>query len=41
MRTVDLLIVAAFLIYIVWDGVRRGRDSKDAEGYMLAGRRMH
>jgi Na+/proline symporter len=40
MRTVDLLIVAAFLIYIVWDGVRRGRDSKDAEGYMLAGRRM-
>ena len=40
MRTVDLLIVAAFLVYIVWDGVRRGRDSKDAEGYMLAGRRM-
>jgi len=40
MRTADLLIVAAFLIYIVWDGVRRGRDSKDAEGYMLAGRRM-
>ncbi len=40
MRTADLLIVAAFLVYIVWDGVRRGRDSKDAEGYMLAGRRM-
>jgi Na+/proline symporter len=40
MRTVDLLVVAAFLAYIVWDGVRRGRESKDAEGYMLAGRRM-
>ena len=40
MRTADLLIVAAFLVYIVWDGVRRARDSKDAEGYMLAGRRM-
>lgn len=40
MRTVDLLVVVAFLIYIVWDGIRRGRESKDAEGYMLAGRRM-
>src|SRR5574342_496618 len=40
MRTPDLLVVAAFLIYIVWDGVRRGRESRDAEGYMLAGRRM-
>ena len=40
MRTVDLLIVVAFLVYIVWDGVRRGRDQKDAETYMLAGRRM-
>src|SRR5262245_4892550 len=40
LRTADLLIVAAFLVYIVWDGVRRGRESKDAEGYILAGRRM-
>ena len=40
MRTIDLLVVVAFLVYIVWDGIRRGRESKDAEGYMLAGRRM-
>ena len=39
MHPVDWIVVA-FLVYIVWDGVRRGRDQKDAETYMLAGRRM-
>ena len=40
MRAVDLAVLVAFLAYIVWDGVRRGREAKDAEGYLLAGRRM-
>jgi Na+/proline symporter len=40
MRPLDLTVLAVFLVYIVWDGVRRGRGSKDTEGYLLAGRRM-
>lgn len=40
MRTLDLLIVAAFLVWIVWEGVRRGRGVKDDKDYLLAGRKM-
>jgi Na+/proline symporter len=40
MRTIDLLVLAAFLVYIVWDGARHGRGVKDAKDYLLAGRRM-
>ncbi|MSR46943.1 MAG: hypothetical protein EXS13_07755 [Planctomycetes bacterium] len=40
MRTVDLLVLVAFLVYIVWDGARRGRGVKDATDYLLAGRKM-
>jgi Na+/proline symporter len=40
LRALDLFVLVAFLVYIVWDGIRRGRESKDAEGYLLAGRRM-
>ncbi len=40
MRALDLAMLVAFLAYIVWDGARRGRGVKDAEGYLLAGRKM-
>ena len=40
MRAVDLLVLVAFLVYIVWDGARRGRGVKDAKDYLLAGRKM-
>jgi len=40
MRTLDLLVLVAFLVYIVWDGARRGRNVHDAKDYLLAGRRM-
>ncbi len=40
MRTFDLLVLVAFLVYIVWDGVRRGGEVKNAKDYLLAGRRM-
>ncbi|MCP9494662.1 MAG: sodium:solute symporter [Pyrinomonadaceae bacterium MAG19_C2-C3] len=40
MRTLDWLIVAAYLIYIVWSGARLARDSKQLDGYFLAGRSL-
>jgi len=40
MRTFDLVVLVAFLVYIVWDGARHGRGVKDAKDYLLAGRRM-
>lgn len=40
MRTVDLLVLVAFLVFIVWDGVRHGGEVKSAKDYLLAGRRM-
>jgi Na+/proline symporter len=40
MRPLDLAVLVAFLIYIVWDGARRGREAKGVEGYLLAGRKM-
>ena len=40
MHPIDWLIVAAYLVYIVWDGLRRTRDTDRMEGYLLANRSL-
>ncbi len=36
MHPINWLIVAAYLVYVVWDGLRRSRDTSRIEGYFLA-----
>ncbi len=36
MHWINWLIVAAYLVYVVWDGLRRSRDTSRIEGYFLA-----
>jgi Na+/proline symporter len=36
----DWIVFAAFLVWVVQDGVRRGKDSKDLEGYFAGNRRI-
>jgi SSS family solute:Na+ symporter len=38
MHPVDWVVVIAFVIWIVWDGLRRTRDSQEMSGYFLANR---
>ena len=40
MSYIDWAIIAAYLLWIVWDGLRLTKDSKGLEGYLLAGRRL-
>ena len=40
MTPVDWAIVGAYLIWIVWDGVRLTKRSKELEGYFLGGRSL-
>jgi len=40
MRALDWIIVVAYLLWIVVDGLRRTRDTKAVEGYFLASRSM-
>ena len=40
MSYIDWTIIAAYLGWIVWDGLRLTKDSKGLEGYLLAGRRL-
>jgi SSS family transporter len=40
MQTIDWLVVAAYLAWMVWDGVRRTQDSDKVEGYLLANRSL-
>jgi solute:Na+ symporter, SSS family len=40
MHWIDWTIVAAYLVYVVWDGLRRSRGTDDVEGYFLANRSM-
>jgi len=40
MHWIDWLILIAFLAYTIWDGTRRGKESHNIEGYLLAGRNM-
>jgi SSS family solute:Na+ symporter len=37
---IDWLIVFAYLVYVVWDGVRRSKDTDEIEGYFLANRSL-
>jgi len=38
MRGLDWAVVAAYLIYVIWDGIRMTKHSKTKEGYFLADR---
>lgn len=38
MRLLDWAIVAAYLIYVIWDGIRMTKHSNSKEGYFLADR---
>ena len=40
MRTLDWLIVLAYLVWIVWDGLYRTRRADEIEGYFLASRSL-
>jgi SSS family solute:Na+ symporter len=40
MTTLDWLIVAVYLIYVVVDGVRRSKGTHELEGYFLANRNL-
>jgi len=40
MRLVDWIVFAAFLIYCVWDGMRRSSSAKTLEGYYAGNRQI-
>ena len=40
MRTLDWLIVAAYLVWIITDGLRRTKNANKLEGFFLAGRSL-
>jgi len=40
MSVIDWGIVAAYLVWVVWDGVRLSRNTKEVDGYLLAGRSL-
>lgn len=40
MRSLDWLVVAAYLVWIVWDGIRKSKDTGKLEGYFLANRSL-
>jgi solute:Na+ symporter, SSS family len=40
MHIIDWAVVAAYLVWVVWDGVRRTEHSNEMEGYLLAKRSL-
>jgi SSS family transporter len=40
MKTLDWIIVGAYLVYIIWDGIRLTKNSESTEGYFLANRSL-
>src|SRR3954449_10557324 len=40
MHPVDWVVVAVYLVWMVWDGVRRTKDADHVEGYLLANRSL-
>ena len=40
MHILDWLVVVVYLIWMIWDGVRRTEDSDKVEGYLLANRSL-
>jgi SSS family solute:Na+ symporter len=40
MHPIDWLVVAGYLVWIVWDGLRLTKKSQEVEGYFLGGRNL-
>jgi solute:Na+ symporter, SSS family len=40
MHPINWLIVAAYVVYVIWDGLRRSKDTHELEGYLVAGRSL-
>ena len=40
MSRIDWVVVVAYLTWVIWDGLRQARRSKELEGYLLAGRSL-
>ncbi len=40
MRFLDWVVVVAYLVYVIWDGIRMTKHSGSAEGYFLANRSL-
>ncbi len=40
MRWLDWLVVVAYLVWIVWDGLKRSKRTSEVEGYFLANRSL-
>ena len=40
MRPVDWAVVIGYVTWVVWDGLRQARQSKNVEGYLVAGRSL-
>ena len=40
MRSIDWAVVIGYVTWVVWDGLRQARQSKTAEGYLVAGRSL-
>ncbi len=40
MHTLDWLVVAAYLLWIIWDGIRMSRSTGELDGYLLAKRSL-
>jgi len=40
MRAIDWMVVIAYLVWIVWDGLRRTHRTNELEGYFLANRSL-
>ncbi len=40
MRALDWLVVVSYLTWVVWDGLRQAKRSKDVEGFLVAGRSL-
>ena len=40
MRTLDWLVVGSYLVWVVWDGLRRTQNTGQVEGYFLANRSL-
>ena len=40
MRALDWAVVVAYLVYVIWDGIRMTKHSGNVEGYFLANRSL-
>src|SRR5665213_1625150 len=40
MRAFDWLVVIVYLVWIIWDGLRRSKGTDQVEGYFLANRSL-